>query len=90
MLANKLLKVSCAGGYFFLGNMPNNGHPLKLSGKITFTCAILELVATSAAEAEHGALFLNMQEAQIIHLTIMEIGHPQPPTPIHTDNSTFV
>ena len=81
---------SRAGGYFFLGNMPKNGHPIKLNGNIAITCAILKPVAASTAETELGALFLNTQEARIIRLTLMEMGHPQPPTPIHIDNSTCV
>ena len=81
---------SQAGGYLFLGNMPKNGYPIKLNGNIAVTCAILKLVSASAAEAELGALFLNTQEAQIIHRTLVETGHPQPPTPIHIDNSTCV
>ena len=52
---------SRAGGYFFLGNTPNNDHPIKLNGNITVACAILKLVSASAAEAELGALFLNTQ-----------------------------
>ena len=70
--------------------MPKNDQPIKFNGIITTTCAILKLVAASAAEAELGALFLNIQEARIIHLTLMEMGHPQQPTPIHIDNSTYV
>ena len=70
--------------------MPKNRHPIKPNGNIAVTCAILKLVAASAAEAELGALFLNTQEARIIRLTLMEMGHPQPPTPMHIDNSTCV
>ena len=81
---------SRAGGYFFLGSLPKNGKPIKLNGNIAITCAILKLVAASAAEAELGALFLNAQEARIIRLTLAEMGHPQPPTPVHIDNSTCV
>ena len=51
---------SRAGGYFFLGRIPVNGQPIKLNGNIHITCAILKLVAASAAEAELGALFLNV------------------------------
>jgi hypothetical protein len=54
---------SQAGGYFFLGSIPHNGDPVKLNGAIHTTCAILKLVAASAAEEELGALFLNVQEA---------------------------
>ena len=50
---------SWAGGYFFLGSIPVNGQPIKLNGKIHITCAVLKLLAASAAEAELGALFIN-------------------------------
>lgn len=50
----------------------------------------MKFVAASAAEAELGALFLNAKQARIIRLTLDELGHPQPPTPIHVDNSTTV
>ena len=45
-------------------------------------------VMSSAAEAEIGATFLNSQETVPIRTTLAELGHPQPPTPIHVDNST--
>ena len=79
-----------AGGYFFLGSIPVNGQPTKLNGNIHITCAILKMVAASAAEAEHGALFLNAREAKVLRITLHELGHPQPPTPIHVDNTTAV
>ena len=66
------------------------GRPIFLNGNIMITCAILKLVAASAAEAELGALFLNAQEAKVIRLILRELGHPQPPTPIHVDNTTAV
>ncbi len=77
-------------GYFFLGSLPRDGDPIKLNGAIHVTCTILKLVAASAAEAELGALFLNAQEAKVIRLVLAELGHPQPPTPIHIDNTTTV
>ena len=75
---------------FFLGSVPRDDQDIQLNGNIHITCAILKLVAASAAEAELGALFLNTQEARIIRLTLLELGHPQPPTPIHVDNTTTV
>ena len=42
----------------------------------------------SAAEAELGGLFLNCQESVPIRITLEEMGHPQPPTPVQVDNST--
>jgi hypothetical protein len=81
---------SRAGGYFFLGSLPINGNPIKHNGTIHITCTILKLIATSAAEAELGALFLNAQEAKVLCLTLNKLGHPQPQTPIHINNTTTV
>ena len=81
---------SHAGGYFFLGSLPQRDQPIKLNGNIAITSAILKLVAASAAEAELGALFLNRQEAKVIRLILAKSGHPQPPTPMHVDNTTTV
>ena len=53
---------SCAGGYFFLGSMLQNGEPIQLNSNIVITCAILELVAASAAEAKLGVLFVNTKD----------------------------
>jgi hypothetical protein len=41
----------------------------------------------SAAEAGIGTLFLNGQEALPIRVTLNELGHTQPATPMETDNS---
>ena len=35
-------------------------------------------------------MFLNAKEAKIIRLALEELGHPQPPTPMHCDNATSV
>jgi hypothetical protein len=76
--------------YFFLGRLSCDGDPIKLNGAIHVTCTILKLVAASAAEAELGALFLNAQEVKVFRLVLAELGHPQPPTPTHIDNTTTV
>jgi hypothetical protein len=88
------LSAPCAhshtSGYFFLGSLPDNGNQIKLNGTILITCTILKLVAASATKAELGALFLNAQEAKVLRLTLDKLGHPQPPTIIHIDNTTNV
>ena len=81
---------SRAGGYFFLGSLPTDGKPIQLNGTIMITCKILKLVASSAAEAELGALFVNTKEARILRLTLQELDHPQTQTPIHVDNTTVI
>ena len=45
-------------------------------------------VLSSAAEAELAALFHNGKEACPIRICLEELGHPQPPTAMITDNST--
>ena len=79
---------SRSAGYYFIGSVPKNCQPIKLNGAIHILCTVLKLVASLAAEAELGALFLNSKEDKILRLTLEEIGHKQPPTPIHVDNST--
>ena len=52
---------SCVGGHCFKEVYQGTELlSIKLDGNITITCAILKLVAASAAEAELGALFLNV------------------------------
>ena len=46
-----------AGGSFFLGSIPRDNQDILLNGNIHITCAILKLLAASAAEAELGDLF---------------------------------
>jgi hypothetical protein len=40
------------------------------------------------AEAELGALYLNAKETVYLRQILCKMGHPQPPTPIQTDNTT--
>ena len=79
---------SRASGHFFLGSVPKDGEPITLNGVIFTLCTILKSVASSAAEAELGALFVNVKERCTVRLALAELGHPQPLTPIHCDNAT--
>ena len=81
---------SRAGGHYFLGSIPINNKPIQLNGTIHSLCVILKFIATSAAEAELGALFMNAKEAKNMRLTLHELGHAQLSTPIHIDNTTVV
>ena len=49
---------------------------------------ITKAIMSLAAEAELGALFINVKEAVCIRITLAEIGTPPAPTPIQTDNAT--
>lgn len=77
---------SRAGGIFFLSTAhdPNTSSPLN--GAIHITSVILKHVMASAAEAELAALFYTAQDACSLRETLSELGHPQPPTAIQTDN----
>jgi hypothetical protein len=59
-------------------------HPLPLHT----SSVILRNVMASAAEAKIGALFVNAQDGTVLLTTLIELGHPQPPTPLQSDNST--
>ena len=74
---------SRAAGHYFIGWVPLNNEPIRLNGGIYTLCNIMKFVASSATEAELGALSMNAKEGRIIKLTLKELGHPQPPTPIH-------
>ena len=77
---------SRVGGHFYLGNLPVTKD--DNNGSVHTTSTILWNVVTSAAEAEYGGLFTNARIAIPMRITLRELGHPQPPTPIITDNST--
>ena len=75
-------------GFYFLGSVPQKGKNIKMNGNIFVACGILRIVVCSAAEAELGALFLNIKEGKVLRLALAELGHKQPPTLVHCDNST--
>ena len=79
---------SRVAGHYFLGTKPTKNEPIQLNGAIYAYCGILKFVVASAAEAELAALFLNCKEGKIIRLILQELGHKQPPTPMHCDNKT--
>ena len=61
-----------------------------LNGFIFILCKILRNIMASESDAEYGALFLNFKAAVPIRNTLIEMHHPQTPTPIQVDNSTAV
>jgi hypothetical protein len=86
---------SRAGGYFFLSDQPTDPNvaplptsiPPPLNGPVHVPSSIMRVVLSSATEAEMGALFYNAKDAAWLRTTLQELGHPQPPTPIQTDNA---
>jgi hypothetical protein len=85
---------SRAAGYHYLSSTPPNPDKLAdapappLNGPINVLCKILCKILSSAVEAELAGLYLNGKEAVPERITLEELGHPQPPTPMVTDNST--
>ncbi len=49
---------------------------------------IIQAVMSSAVEAELGALFINAKTAISMRRILIELSHPQPRTPMQTDNAT--
>ena len=82
---NEKNSLSRAGGHFFLTDDDNNP---RNNGAILTLATIIKSVMSSAAEAELGAIYLNAKEAVYLRQILTKMGHPQPRTPIHTDNST--
>ena len=60
---------------------PNNGFVLTVY-------KIIKSVMSSAAEAKLGALSINCRKSIPARQALKEMGHKQPPTPMHTENTT--
>jgi hypothetical protein len=71
---------------FFLGN--KSPEQDTLNGSILNVAYIIKNVVAFAAESEVGACFHNAQSGAPLRVTLTELGHSQPPTPLRTDNST--
>jgi acyl-coenzyme A synthetase/AMP-(fatty) acid ligase len=50
--------------------------------------SIIKAVMSSAAEAKIGALYINARKGVKVRNILEEMGHPKPPTPVQTDDST--
>ena len=75
-------------GYYYLSSKPTSTSSPPLNGAILIECKTLKHVVASAAEAETGGLFHNAQTGLIVRQALSDLGHPQPPTSLKTDNST--
>ena len=79
-----------AGFYHLAGHPPDPpAIPTPtINGAINVECKAIRNVVGSVAEAETGGLYFNAQRAIPIRIALEEMGHPQPPTPIKTDNAS--
>jgi hypothetical protein len=74
------------GSLFFCGDKPlQEDTP---NGSILNVASVIKNMVASAAESEVGACFQNAQSGAPLRITLTELGHIQPPTPLRTDNST--
>ena len=64
-----------------------NNYNLK-NGPVLTLSKIIKHVMTSASEAEVAGLFYNCKTAIPMRIALEEMGHPQPKTPVITDNTT--
>ena len=78
---------SRAGAHILLSE--NEPKP-RLNGPILTNAQIIKTVMASAAEAEMAALFITEKKMTPLRNALIEMGWPQPQTPIQTDNSTAV
>ena len=75
-------------GYYYLSHHPATTSTPSLNGLVLVECKTLRHVVASAAEAEIAGVFHNAQITLSIRRILEVLNHPQPPTPIKTDNST--
>ena len=76
---------SRAAAYY---HMTRKGNCTFTNGAVDVLYTIIKHVMSSASEAETGALYYGCKRAIPYHTTLKEIGHPQEPTPVTTDNNT--
>ena len=84
---------SRVGGIFFLSSAPDATPPTRdppPNGIVFANAQILKMVVGSSMEAEIAATFSNAKEACPMRVTLEELGHPQPATPMKVDNATAV
>jgi len=84
------------GGYFFLSKNMGPDIPSAdaaappFNAPIHVNSSIIKAVLSSAAEAELGALFFNAKDGCSLRTTLIDMGYPQPATPIQVDNACAV
>jgi hypothetical protein len=74
------------GGLFFL--VKKSPEQDTLNGSILNVASVIKNMVASAAESEVGACFHNAQSGAPLRVTLTEMGHTQPPTPLRNNNST--
>ncbi len=75
-------------GHFFLSSPGSPTQIASPNGTVLIECKTIWHIVSSAVEAETAAFFHNAQTACPIWHVLISLGHPQPPTPLKTDNAT--
>ena len=74
-------------GYLYLGNAVKTKDRCQTpNGPIHIACKGFKYEVGSSSEAELGVLYHNGQHGSYIWMILEELGYPQPPTPMMTDN----
>ena len=86
---------SLVGGIFYLSSKlpkhnqaPDCNHPFNAPFHVV--AKILKMITSSVMETEVADTFYNTKEALPFWVTLKEMGHPQPPTPMEVDNETGI
>jgi hypothetical protein len=76
-------------GFHFLGQQHRSGTiPIApINGGLLIRSSILDVVVSSAKEAELGGLFENMRDATSLRNILADMGYPQPASPMQTDTN---
>jgi hypothetical protein len=82
---NKTQSRSHAEAHIFLSE--DDPYP-QFNGTVLSIAQIIKVVMASAAESELAALFITAREMIPHRQTLIDMGWPQPQSPIQTDNST--
>ena len=84
---NKTKFQSRAGAHICL----SEDDPIpRFNGAVLTIATIIKFVMVSAAEAELAALFIAARKMVPHHQTLIDMGWPQPRSPVQTDNSTAI
>ena len=81
--------------FFYLSNKttPSDQPPQPVhffNSPVHVVAKILKMITSSAMETEVAATFYNARDALPFRHTLLEMGHPQPPTPLEVDNETAI
>ena len=84
---NKRFSYSSAGSHIFLSE--NEPTP-TFNGKVLTIATIIKLVMSLEAKSELGTILITTNGMIPLRKTLINMGWPQPPSPIQTDISTAV